>query len=220
VVDELRDSGEPVGRTVLAGVAVLLLVVVVRFAWVTLVFGRAALSVRSFQQRLARDAKLRARYDDMQAKRAARGRPLREIPPVLGWRESMLVSWTGMRGIVTLGAAGGIPLLTQAGEPFPHRTTLQFLAYLVVAGTLLLQGPTLPTLVRWLGIDRSAEDRAAAEEVARAFELAEAAAGSGYDAQREAMSLAVREQEIDDETARVVLEWIDRQESARAEPHP
>jgi CPA1 family monovalent cation:H+ antiporter len=60
------------------------------------------------------------------------------------WQEGAVVSWAGMRGVVTLAAAFLLPAET------PHREVLQLAAFVVVAGTLLIQGMTLPSLVRRL----------------------------------------------------------------------
>ncbi|TQS41071.1 cation:proton antiporter [Cryptosporangium phraense] len=171
IIDDLRDSGEPIERTVLTGVALLVVVILARFAWVAIVFGRRLLANQAIQKRLE-DPLFRKRWDEGQARLKEAGRPPRDLPEALGWKEQVLLSWTGMRGIVTLGAAGGIPLLTEDGTPFPHRDTLQFLAYFVVFGTLLLQAPTLPLLARWLKIDTSEEDRAALEQLALAEKIA------------------------------------------------
>jgi len=81
-------------------------------------------------------------------------------------RESAVVSWAGMRGVVTLAAAAAIPI-TSAGEPFPERATIQLAAYTVAIGTLLIQGLTLPWVIRRLGVgsaDESVQD--AAQEAA------------------------------------------------------
>lgn len=77
----------------------------------------------------------------------------------LSWQENVVVSWTGMRGVVTLAAAAAIPVTTAAGEPFPERATIQAIAFVVTVGTLLLQGGTLPLLIRRLDLS-SAGDRA------------------------------------------------------------
>ncbi|MFI5952379.1 cation:proton antiporter [Cryptosporangium sp. NPDC051539] len=180
VIDDLRESGDPLGRTVLTGVALLVLVVLARFAWVAIVFGRRLLANQAVRKRLE-DPLFRKRWDEGQARLKEAGRPPRELPEALGWKEQVLLSWTGMRGIVTLGAAAGIPLLTEDGAPFPHRDTLQFLAYFVVFGTLLLQAPTLSLLARRLKIDTGEEDRAALEQLALAEKIAaDAAAGHEY----------------------------------------
>ena len=62
----------------------------------------------------------------------------------LGWREGAVVVWAGMRGVVTLAAAQTLP------ESMPNRSLLVFVAFLVAVGSLLLQGGTLPWLVRRL----------------------------------------------------------------------
>ncbi|NAZ74875.1 Na+/H+ antiporter [Kineococcus sp. T13] len=72
-------------------------------------------------------------------------------------REDLVIAWTGMRGVVTLAAAAGIPERTAAGEPFPHRADLQVLAFGVAVGTLLLQGATLPALIRRLRLEAPEE---------------------------------------------------------------
>lgn len=74
----------------------------------------------------------------------------------LSVRESAVVSWAGMRGVVTLAAAAAIPA-TIDGEPFPERATIQLAAYTVAIGTLLLQGLTLPWVITRLRVG-SAQD--------------------------------------------------------------
>lgn len=64
-------------------------------------------------------------------------------------RRTVLLSWTGMRGVVTLAAAGAIPF-TAGGAPFPARDLIQLTAFAITVGTLVLQGTTLPWLVRAL----------------------------------------------------------------------
>jgi len=62
------------------------------------------------------------------------------------WRQRLVVSWTGMRGVVTLAGAAAVP------PDFPDRDVLQLIAFAVTIGTLLLQGSTLPALIRRLGV--------------------------------------------------------------------
>ena len=59
-----------------------------------------------------------------------------------------LITWTGMRGAVSLAAALAIPLSTDAGEPFPGRDLILFLTFAVIFGTLVIQGLTLPAVIR------------------------------------------------------------------------
>jgi Na+/H+ antiporter len=77
-----------------------------------------------------------------------------------GWRERLVVAWSGLRGAVTLAAALALPFHTDAGAPFPQRDLIIFLAFVVVLFTLVFQGLTLPLLIRRLGIhDDGAEQR-------------------------------------------------------------
>lgn len=73
-------------------------------------------------------------------------RAVRESDPYPSWKVPTVISWAGMRGVVTLAAVFIIPADT------PYRDVLVLLALVVVAGTLLVQGTTLPTLVRILAM--------------------------------------------------------------------
>ena len=77
---------------------------------------------------------------------------LRRRDPMPGWQTILLIGWIGLRGAVTLAAALAIPLETDAGAPFPFRDLIIFLAFSVILATLLLQGLTLPPLIRRLGL--------------------------------------------------------------------
>ncbi|MFY0575885.1 cation:proton antiporter [Cystobacter fuscus] len=77
---------------------------------------------------------------------------LRERDPMPPWRELVVLGWMGMRGAVSMAAALSVPLTTASGAPFPERERLLFLSYGVVLWTLLVQGLTLPGLIRWLGL--------------------------------------------------------------------
>ena len=79
--------------------------------------------------------------------------------PYPPWRHVTLVAWTGMRGVVSLAAALALPLTLRNGSPFPARDLILFLTFVVILATLVLQGLSLPPLIRWLGIqdDRSME---------------------------------------------------------------
>jgi CPA1 family monovalent cation:H+ antiporter len=63
-----------------------------------------------------------------------------------------VVAWAGMRGVVSLAAAFAVPLTTLAGAPFPGRPHIVFLTFVVVIGTLLLHGLTLPWVIRVFGV--------------------------------------------------------------------
>jgi Na+/H+ antiporter len=80
-------------------------------------------------------------------------RPGREGDPYPPWQHTLLVAWTGMRGAVTLAAALAVPLAIDGGGSFPERDEIIFLAFSVIMGTLIVQGLTLPLLIRILGVD-------------------------------------------------------------------
>jgi monovalent cation/hydrogen antiporter len=73
----------------------------------------------------------------------------RQRPPAA---QTFVVAWAGMRGVVSLAAAVGVPLTTLSGQDFPGRHYIVFLTFVVVIGTLLLHGLTLPRLIRRLGL--------------------------------------------------------------------
>ncbi|MFC0625408.1 Na+/H+ antiporter [Kribbella deserti] len=112
ILDDLAESPLPTGQIVAATIGVFLAVVLLRPIWT---FPVTYLS------------------------RALLG-PSRSGPA--SWQAILLVSWAGMRGVVTLAAVFVLPAST------PHREVLVFIALVVTAGTLLLQGSTLPWLVR------------------------------------------------------------------------
>lgn len=64
----------------------------------------------------------------------------------------LIVGWTGMRGVIALAAAIALPQTLANGAPFPQRNLIIFLAFSVIFVTLVLQGLTLPPLVRALGL--------------------------------------------------------------------
>lgn len=67
-------------------------------------------------------------------------------------REVFVVGWTGMRGVLALAAAISVPEVLGNGQPFGPRNLIVFLAFCVIFVTLVLQGLTLPALIRVLGL--------------------------------------------------------------------
>ncbi|HWL97311.1 MAG TPA: Na+/H+ antiporter [Nocardioidaceae bacterium] len=117
IMAELSANTLPRTQVAAAALAVLATVVVLRFAWVfPVVYLPGVLS---------------------------QGSGGRHGP---GWQVPLVISWAGMRGVVTLAAVFVLP------PGLPHREVLVLIALVVVAGTLLLQGSTLPYLVRRVGL--------------------------------------------------------------------
>ncbi|MFE3324126.1 Na+/H+ antiporter [Streptomyces sp. NPDC059176] len=78
-----------------------------------------------------------------------------EIP--VGWRETVVMWWSGMRGVASVALALAIPLTTADGAPFPVRGEIVYIAFVVIMTTLVLQGLTLPWLVKRLGVRADAD---------------------------------------------------------------
>ena len=89
------------------------------------------------------------------------------------WEWAALLSWAGMRGAVSLAAALAIPLETDAGAPFPDRALIIFLAFCVIVFTLVVQGLSLPFVIRVFGIEE--DDLEAREEAKARLRASEAA---------------------------------------------
>jgi Na+/H+ antiporter len=84
-----------------------------------------------------------------------------------------VMGWMGMRGAVSLAAALAIPLETDAGVPFPGRELIIFLAFAAILGTLVVQGLTLPAVIRRFRLE--VDDLEAKEDTKARIRAAEAA---------------------------------------------
>jgi CPA1 family monovalent cation:H+ antiporter len=78
------------------------------------------------------------------------------------WKNVLIVAWTGTRGVISLAAALALPLVLENGAAFPKRHSIIFLAFVVIFVTLVVQGLSLPLLIRWLRI--KPQDNTATEE--------------------------------------------------------
>ncbi|QIN80851.1 Na+/H+ antiporter [Rubrobacter marinus] len=100
-------------------------------------------------------------------------RRVRERDPSPSWRNVMVISWAGMRGVISLAAALSLPLTTGAGAEFPGRDLILFLTFAVILVTLVVQGLSLPLLIRALGLEDDGSVQS--EEVRGRIEAADAA---------------------------------------------
>jgi CPA1 family monovalent cation:H+ antiporter len=119
IIDDVGDSTLSGATIAGASAVVLAAVIVLRFVWVF----PAIYVPRWISRRIA------------------------ERDPAPPWQVPTVISWAGMRGVVTLAAVFLLP------DDTPHRETLVLIALVVAAGTLLIQGPTLPVLVRRLKLN-------------------------------------------------------------------
>ncbi|MFI6285400.1 Na+/H+ antiporter [Streptomyces sp. NPDC051018] len=146
VLDGLGDYG--VGSSLGYAVGIFVFVVVARFVWV--------FPATFLPRRLSRR--------------------IREREPGVDWRAPVIVGWAGMRGVVSLAIAFSIPAVTSAGDPFPARNLVLFLTFTTVIGTLVVQGLTLPALIRALRLpqrDTYTETLAEAQAQSDASQAAE-----------------------------------------------
>lgn len=80
--------------------------------------------------------------------RKIRERESRPSPQIV-----FLVGWAGMRGVVSLASALAVPLtLADGATAFPHRNLILFITFIVILITLVFQGLTMPSLIRFLKI--------------------------------------------------------------------
>ncbi|MBN9385730.1 MAG: Na+/H+ antiporter [Chitinophagaceae bacterium] len=68
-------------------------------------------------------------------------------------KQVFIIGWSGMRGIVSLASALAIPYMLSKDIPFPHRNLILFITFVVILCTLVLQGLSLPLLVKWLKLE-------------------------------------------------------------------
>jgi CPA1 family monovalent cation:H+ antiporter len=115
-------SAEPVSRVVAVAATVTLVMFVARIVW---------MFPATYLPRLA-SARIRSRDP---------------YPPLA---YPVVMSWAGMRGVVTLAAAFALPLTTASGAPLPGRDLVLFCSFVAVVASLLIQGLTLPALIRRL----------------------------------------------------------------------
>ncbi|WP_099025497.1 Na+/H+ antiporter [Mycolicibacterium palauense] len=120
--------------------------------------------------------------------------------------EVFVVAWAGMRGVVSLAAAFALPATTLSGAPFPGRPHIVYLTFVVVVGTLLLHGLTLPWIIKALGV-RGHDERAEAVAAAAAQERAARAAADRLDDVLAAVQARGQRTEAHDRAAEALKNW-------------
>lgn len=201
----LEDAEGDLGTAVAVAAGALTLTLLIRAAYVAPLLAGLARRVQRGERRVRRAEEMQARLDEGDpevVKRLTRRtgdvetavarfrtrvrRVLADLDyfraEPLGWREGTVVVWAGMRGAVTLAAAQTLP------EDTPQRSLLILIAFLVAAGSLIIQGGTLPRVVRWV---KPAPERFDPDERARLDERL-AAASTAVDGDRVAVLDAQR----------------------------
>lgn len=110
------------------------------------------------------------------------------------WQSPFLLSFIGVRGVVSLAAALAIPFALNNGQPFPHRELILFITFGVIIITLVGQGLMLPLVVRWLGVARSGE-----EERSSQLQSELEARTSALEAVEKRLEKFIQERELPDE---------------------
>lgn len=178
------NNGFDISETILLGVVAALFLILVRVAFVV-----PLVAIIKRDDRRAADAKPRVEHwkrrladDEIPEQVRQRGteRLERRIASVsadidfrmsksLGWRAGAVLAWSGMRGAVTVAAAQTLPVDT------PYRAELILIAYVGAATMLLLQGSTLPWVIRKLNVEGDDPEELKAEYVSLIDEMAGAA---------------------------------------------
>ena len=166
-----KSKAFPLEDILLATALVAIIVVVARFAWVY----PATYLPRLISKRI------------------------RKRDPAPNWRTVFVISFTGVRGTVSLAAALALPLALPSGEAFPHRDMILFVAFGVIFITLVGMGSGLPLVARWLDVTMDGRNEHRAEHEA---EIA---------ARREALDVALKsldaitdDRELSDEVVKLL----------------
>ena len=181
IVDEVRENHGSVWFAVAIGAVAVPLILIIRAGYV---FGVLVLERRRARRgeesrdQLSRFADLAGGMDDARKKRLFTRRVKQRQADVdylsdqrLGRREGMVLVWAGMRGALTLAASQTLPAGTSS------RSTLVLIAFVVAAGSLLIQGATLPWLVHRLGLLSETTGADEAEESGLLDQLSKTASG-------------------------------------------
>ncbi len=70
-----------------------------------------------------------------------------------GWKNPLVIGWAGMRGVVSLATALSMPMMMDHDTPFPHRSLIILITFVVIFITLVFQGLTLPLLLKWIKME-------------------------------------------------------------------
>ncbi len=121
ILEGLHKNGIPLSTAVWYGVLVTILIVVIRI-------------ISSFAALIATFLFRRATFNRIRREGM--------------WRMPFVLGWTGMRGVVSLAAALAIPEQLGNGQAFPHRSLILFITFVVILLTLIVQGLTLPYIIK------------------------------------------------------------------------
>ena len=82
-----------------------------------------------------------------------------------GWKMPLVLGWAGMRGVVSLASALAIPIYLTNGQHFPHRNLILFITFVVILITLVVQGLSLPWLIKAVKLEGNSEELPEAAQI-------------------------------------------------------
>jgi Na+/H+ antiporter len=166
-----KSKAFPFGDIVSATALVVVIIVIARFAWVYPATYLPRLMSRSLRQR----------------------------DPSPPWQWTFILSFTGVRGAVSLAAALALPFALESGEAFPYRDLILFVSFGVIIVTLLGLGLGLPPVVRWLGIAEAGRGEHLAEHQSEI-----AARREALDAALKSLDAITEDRELSDEVVKLL----------------
>ncbi|HWL02332.1 MAG TPA: sodium:proton antiporter [Microbacteriaceae bacterium] len=181
IITDVVDARLGVGGAIGIGLIATAVLLVVRVAFVVPLIGWLRLGQRRAERQTARLSHALGRLDSVEPRpehvnRLGRVRDVLRRQHAdasylaregLGWRGGAVIAWSGMRGVVTLAAAQSLP------ADLPYRSQLVLVAFTVAIVTLVVQGGTLPYLIRLLGISGSSEQETRRELALLTAEIGE-----------------------------------------------
>ncbi|MDG4861213.1 sodium:proton antiporter [Streptomyces sp. T-3] len=185
LIDEVHNSGLSAWRALLLGLVGTALVIVVRMVFVAPLVAALRQDQRDAAQAQPKLKQMKARLevqplDDRFTPKRMEYMKRRltkvnadvqfRLNEALGWRGGVVLAWSGMRGAITVAAAQTLP------DDVRHRPQLILIAYVVAVTTLLLQGLSLPWVIRKVRVPGDDEDRLRQEYADLLGELSAAAA--------------------------------------------
>jgi len=218
LVDHVNQSVLSVEASIVLGLLATAALMLIRFAWIVPLLAGMRRGVARREKRLLRQwlwlsyfrvhpvtsprvARRKRRAEQDYVRRRADLEHDRENQ--IDWRGGIALGWSGMRGVVTLAAAQSLP------NTIPYRSQLILIAFTVAVVSLVLQGGTLPWLIKLLripGVDADADGR----EVARLLDDVSTAGLKALDEPHEALEITT---EIDPE----ILERVRQSTFLRSE---
>ena len=119
--------------------------------------------------------------------------------PAPPWQNAFVISFTGVRGAVSLAAALALPFALPNGESFPYRDLILFVTFGVIFITLVGVGFGLPQVVRWLGLAQAGRTELVAEH-----ELEIAARREALDVALKSLDAITDDRELSDEVVKLL----------------